>query len=131
MGAKPTFTHTLSERLEALDYFRTELREWLARVGTDRDEAEDLVLAAWEVCANAIEHPVDPDGSGVRVEAWATDGVVRIAVRDTGSWMARSVRRPNRGLGLRLARAMVDRMSILSEQPGTEVVLWRSIGGRA
>ena len=130
MRAKPTFSYTLPDRLEALHEFRRHLRAWLAVVGMDGRDAEDVVLAAWEVCANALEHPVDPDGSGVRVEAWATEGVVRLAVRDTGSWVERSIRRPDRGLGLRLARAMVDRMSILSEQPGTEVVLWRSIGGR-
>jgi hypothetical protein len=73
MGAKPIFTYTLSEGLGALHDFRTELRAWLARVGTDRDEAEDLVLAAWEVCANAIEHPSIRTAQS-RVEAWATDG---------------------------------------------------------
>ena len=130
MGRGATFTYTIPDRLEALRDFRRALRRWLAEVDLDQSAAEDLVLAAWEVCANAVEHPRDPDGSGVRVEAWATEGVVRIAVRDTGSWLEK-IPRPNRGLGLGLARALVDRMSILSEQPGTEVVLWRSIGGRA
>lgn len=131
MEQRATFTYTLPDRLEALGDFRRDLRRWLAEVGMEQSTAEDVVLAAWEVCANAVEHPHDPDGSGVRVEAWATEGVVRIAVRDTGSWLKKSIPRPNRGLGLRLARALVDRMSILSEQPGTEVVLWRSISGRA
>ena len=127
----PTFTYTIPDRLEALRDFRRDFRRWLADVGMDQPAAEDVVLAAWEICANAVEHPRDADGSGVQVEAWASPGVVRIAVRDTGSWLHRSVQRSDRGLGLRLARALVDRMSILSEQPGTEIVLWRSIGGRA
>jgi anti-sigma regulatory factor (Ser/Thr protein kinase) len=129
--AAPTFTYTIPGRLEALRDFRSAFRRWLADIGIEQPAAEDVVLAAWEICANAVEHPRDADGSGVQVEAWASPGVLRIAVRDTGSWFHRSVERPNRGLGLRLARALVDRMSILSEQPGTEIVLWRSIGGRA
>jgi anti-sigma regulatory factor (Ser/Thr protein kinase) len=123
-----TFTYTMPDRLQALSGLRTELRAWLSRSGVDRATAEDVVLAAWEVCANAVEHPVDRKHHDVTLVATVGSSGVCIVVEDTGSWRDTGSR-PGRGLGLRLARAMVDRMSIVSRSPGTEVVLWRSTGG--
>lgn len=125
-----TFSYTMPDHLEALSELRTELRAWLSRSGVDRETAEDVVLAAWEVCANAVEHPLDPEHHDVTLVATAGATGLCIVVEDTGSWRD-SVSRPGRGLGLRIARAMVDRMSIVSRHPGTEVVLWRSTGGHA
>ena len=123
-----TFSYTMPDRLEALSALRTELRAWLSRSGVDRDTTEDVVLAAWEVCANAVEHPVDRKHHDVTLVATVGSSGVCIVVEDTGSWRD-TVSRPGRGLGLRLARAMVDRLSIVRRSPGTEVVIWRSTGG--
>ena len=123
-----TLSYTMPDRLEALSGLRTELRAWLARTGVDHETAEDVVLAAWEVCANAIEHPVDRRHADVTLVANVGPSGVRIVVEDTGAWRENN-RRPGRGLGLALARAMVDRMSIVRRSPGTEVILWRSTGG--
>lgn len=132
MDTAATFSFTTAGHLEALGDLRPALRRWLLQdVGMEHADAEDLVLAAWEICANAIEHPRERTAPSVDVDAWASTGAVCIAVRDTGSWLERPVRRPSRGLGLRIARALVDRMSILSGQTGTEVVLWRYTGGSA
>ena len=125
-----TFTYTMPDRLEALPGLRTELRAWLSRSGVDCDTTEDVVFAAWEVCANAVEHPVDPKHHDVTLVATVGSSGVCVVVEDSGSWRD-GVPRPGRGLGLRLARAMVDRMSIVRQSPGTEVVLWRSTGGHA
>jgi len=122
-----TFSYTMPDRLEALSTLRTELRAWLSRSGVDRDTTEDVVLAAWEVCANAVEHPVDRKHHDVTLVATVGSSGVCIVVEDTGSWRD-TVSRPGRGLGLRLARAMVDRLSIVRRSPGTEVVIWRSTG---
>ena len=127
-----TFSFTTADRLEELGEFRVALRRWLLHdVEMEHEDAEDLVLAAWEICANAIEHPRNRKETAVEVEAWASTRAVRIAIRDTGTWVGRPVNRQNRGLGLRLARALVDRMSILCEQSGTEVVMWRYTGRSA
>ena len=117
----------MPDRLEALSALRTELRAWLSRSGVDRDPTEDVVLAAWEVCANAVEHPVDRKHHDVTLVATVGSSGVCIVVEDTGSWRD-TASRPGRGLGLRLARAMVDRLSIVRRSPGTEVVIWRSTG---
>jgi serine/threonine-protein kinase RsbW len=120
----------MPDRLESLSGLRTELRAWLSTSGVDRETADDVLLAAWEVCANAVEHPVDRQHHDVTLVATAGASGLCIVVEDTGSWRD-SVSRPGRGLGLRLARALVDRMSIVRRSPGTEVVLWRSTGGHA
>jgi anti-sigma regulatory factor (Ser/Thr protein kinase) len=120
-----TFTYTIPDRIEALPKLRAALRVWLADVGVDPKAREDVVLAAWEICTNAVEHPVDPEETEVTVNGWASPHGVRIAVHDSGAWRE-TLRRPGRGLGLRLARAMTDRLLILTGRPGTDVVMWRS-----
>jgi anti-sigma regulatory factor (Ser/Thr protein kinase) len=130
MAEIPPFSYELAVRLDALDAMRAELRGWLADAGLVTDAAEDVVLAAWEVCANAVEHAVEPTGA-VTVVARATPLGVRITVHDSGSWREPVVTRVGRGLGLRLATAFMDRVSILRDRPGTEVVMWRFTGRRA
>ena len=131
MEETTTFSYTMPDHLQALSGMRTELRDWLAGTGVDRGTAEDVVLAAWEVCANAVEHPVSRRHHDVTLVASVLPAGVRVVVEDTGSWRDDSVPRPGRGLGLRLAQGMVDRMSIVRRRPGTDVVLWRSTGGHA
>ena len=130
MQETQTFSYAVEDRLDALLGMRMALRRWLADVGLDTAAAEDVVLAAWEVCANAVEHPVDANG-GVTLVASRTKLGLRVAVHDTGTWRERAVQRPGRGLGLRIARGVMDRVSILRDRRGTEVVMWRFLGGRA
>ena len=128
MGASSTFSYTMPARLEALPELRAELRAWLAQTHVDPETAEDVTLAAWEVCANAVEHPIDRRHPDVTLVARADPTGICVVVEDTGHWHDH-VPRPGRGFGLRLARALVDRMSIVRRRPGTEIVLWRSTGG--
>ena len=120
------FSATIPGRTEALRPLRHSLREWLAAAGIEAATADDVVLAAWEVCANALEHPVRPrHPPEVRVSVNVSKSYVRVSVQDTGEWRVHTVRRAQRGLGLRLARALMDRVSILRDRTGTEVVMWR------
>jgi anti-sigma regulatory factor (Ser/Thr protein kinase) len=129
MDEPATFSYAVDDRLDALLGMRFALRRWLSDVRLDSEAAEDIVLAAWEVCVNAVEHAVEPRG-GVTLVASRTRLGVRIAVHDSGTWREHAVQRPGRGLGLRLTRAVMDRVSILRDRPGTEVVMWRFTGGR-
>jgi anti-sigma regulatory factor (Ser/Thr protein kinase) len=130
MQETATFSYTIDDRLETILELRIALRRWLADVGLDTEAVDDVALAAWEVCVNAVEHAVEPRG-GVTLVASRTRVGVRIAVHDCGTWRERAAQRPGRGLGLRLATAVMDRVSILRDRPGTEVVMWRFTGGRA
>jgi anti-sigma regulatory factor (Ser/Thr protein kinase) len=103
-----TFSCTMPDRLDALAEMRAELRAWLARSGVDPETAEDIVLAAWEVCANAAEHPLDPKHHDVTLVATVGPSGVCIVVEDTGSWRD-TVPRPGRGRGRGRAPAEVAR----------------------
>lgn len=53
--------------------------------------------------------------------------MVRVAVRDFGGWNEGHSRTETRGRGLRMIRALVDRVEITSNEEGTEVVLSSSL----
>jgi anti-sigma regulatory factor (Ser/Thr protein kinase) len=124
MSRPTTFSRTVPPRLEALPDFRAELRNWLGETDVPKQVAEDIVLAAWEVCANAVEHPAGEVPSTVAVEAQCSPRGVRVAVRDGGTWTGKRRSRPC-GYGLRLVEGLVDRMAIRRGFGGTEVVLFR------
>jgi anti-sigma regulatory factor (Ser/Thr protein kinase) len=124
----PTFKRSVPPRLEALPSMRVELREWLTALDVPRPVANDIVLAAWEVCANAIEHPVQTSAQEVAVEAKALPRGIRVAVRDAGRWTGMRLARANRGLGLRIVEGLVDRLAIRRGLGDTEVVLFRCTG---
>ena len=121
-----TFSYTMPDRLEALSTLRTELRAWLSRSGVDRDTAEDVVLAAWEVCANAIEHADDPREEVVRIRATVDESRVRIVIDDTGQFVPISDR-PNRGLGLLLTEKLSSELEITTSERGTRVALEKAL----
>jgi anti-sigma regulatory factor (Ser/Thr protein kinase) len=87
----------------------------------DRGRAEDVILAAGEAVGNAIEHAYRGDRGVVRLRAYVADRRVVIEVRDSGVW--RLAGDPERGRGLGIMRALVDRVSIESTKTGTNVRL--------
>jgi anti-sigma regulatory factor (Ser/Thr protein kinase) len=126
MSHPATFKHSLAPRLEELHSFRAGLRDWLDEVAVPRAEAEDIVLAAWEVCTNAIEHPTPAPRHAVAVEATALPRGIRVAVRNGGTWSSTWLSRRARGcFGLRMVEGLVDRLAIRRGLGETEVVLFR------
>ena len=121
-----TFRRSVTPRLDQLPGVRSELRGWLRELDVPHPAAEDIVLAAWELCANAIEHHPPAASMPVTVEGMALPRGIRVAVRDPGSWTGRAFSRPNRGLGLRLVEGLVDRVAIRRGFGETEIVLFRS-----
>jgi GAF domain-containing protein/anti-sigma regulatory factor (Ser/Thr protein kinase) len=111
----------------SLNVLRDALRAWLEGAPTERAEAEEIVLAAWEACANAIEHAQDPGSDAVRVTAALDDSRVRIVVEDSGRW-APQADRPDRGLGLHLMRTLMSSVDIDTGDEGTRVTLERTLG---
>jgi anti-sigma regulatory factor (Ser/Thr protein kinase) len=112
---------------------RDGLRRWLAEVGTEKDVRDDIVLACWEATANAIEHPLADDVDiQVKVRAVRQGDHVVVSVSDSGRWREREPGnvREERGLGLKLIRALMDRVQIVPTATGTEVVMWRRIASR-
>jgi serine phosphatase RsbU (regulator of sigma subunit)/anti-sigma regulatory factor (Ser/Thr protein kinase) len=104
---------------------RRTLREWLERVGATEEESRDIVLAAVEAAANAVEHAYGPGEAQFEFEAHAVAGEVTIRVQDFGSWREESD--PHRGRGLGVMRAAMDDVEIDSENEGTRVTLRRRL----
>ena len=65
-------------------------------------DAEMLVLAAGELCANAVEHAYPADGGGSVEVALAREpgGVLTLVVRDRGRWRPPPADPGERGRGL-------------------------------
>lgn len=101
------------------------MRRWLRRCGASEDETYDIVVAAQEACANAVEHAYGPGHQSFRLEGSCTGGLVRVSVRDEGSW--RPPRGLHRGRGLVLMRRLMDEVTVERGETGTLVVLERTL----
>jgi serine phosphatase RsbU (regulator of sigma subunit)/anti-sigma regulatory factor (Ser/Thr protein kinase) len=113
---------TIPSNIASMPLVRDALRTWVGGTVLDRSDAEALVLAAWEACANAIEHAVAPADRHVRVRAETVDSVVRVVIEDTGGWAPPSGD-ANRGFGLRLMEALVSDVAIERNGEGTRITL--------
>jgi serine phosphatase RsbU (regulator of sigma subunit)/anti-sigma regulatory factor (Ser/Thr protein kinase) len=110
----------------ALSQLRRRLGPWLVHAGASKEEAYDVVLAACEAAANAVEHAYGPSEARFHVTAQEEEGEVRVEVRDHGAW--RPQRDPRRGRGLSVMRELMDDVSVNSSGGGTNVLLRRRLG---
>ncbi|WFE54470.1 ATP-binding protein [Micromonospora sp. WMMD1155] len=104
---------------------RADVRRKLGDLAVDPDVLEDLLLAASEAVNNAVEHAQRPSRPEVRVRVQAGGGLVRISVRDFGTWRDR---RPamDRGRGALLMNAYGD-VRLVSTVEGTTVTIERRL----
>jgi anti-sigma regulatory factor (Ser/Thr protein kinase) len=114
---------------EGLGRMRARLDEWLGELGAGPDIRHDVLLAAWEACANAVEHARGPEGRTFTLHAEREDDMVRLRIGDTGRWRAPDGAAGERGLGLPLMRGLMDRVDIVHAAEGTVVVLERRLDG--
>ncbi|HET7488127.1 MAG TPA: SpoIIE family protein phosphatase [Acidimicrobiales bacterium] len=108
------FEHRLSQSMAAVSVSRGLLREWLVRVPVDADAVHDLLLAATELCANAVEHASWQRG-GVVLRAHTEGADVVLEVEDDGgglAWPLHLLEPPDptvdHGRGLWLVRTFTD-----------------------
>ncbi|TNH31094.1 response regulator [Micromonospora orduensis] len=104
---------------------RRDVRLALADLDVDPDVLEDLLLAASEAMNNAVEHAQRPSRPEVRVRLQVGGGLIRISVRDFGTWRDR---RPamDRGRGALLMNAYGD-VRLVSTAEGTTVTIERRL----
>jgi anti-sigma regulatory factor (Ser/Thr protein kinase) len=112
--------------LGAMELVRDAMRTWLGGLELERTDAEDVVLATWEACANAIEHAVDPKERIVTVHANQEDSLIRVTVVDTGRWAPPSAR-DDRGLGLQMMNSLVTSVAVTESPRGTSVTLEKTL----
>lgn len=104
---------------------RTALRTWLTRTRLEPEQAMNVLVAAGEAVANAIEHGHrdNPEGT-IRLGATALVDQVRLTITDTGSWKTpQPASYPHRGRGIALMRGLMHDVTINPDAAGTTVHL--------
>ncbi|OBI79265.1 SpoIIE family protein phosphatase [Mycobacterium sp. E740] len=102
---------------------RTALRKWLAQAGVDPTQTLDVLIAAGEALANAIEHGHrdHPDGK-VRLRATALADRLHLTIVDTGAWKPPHFDpAAHRGRGIALMRALMHDVTIEPGEGGTTI----------
>jgi serine phosphatase RsbU (regulator of sigma subunit)/anti-sigma regulatory factor (Ser/Thr protein kinase) len=104
---------------------RTALRSWLTRASVRPDEAMNVLVAAGEAVANAIEHGHrHTPGGTVSLDACALVDQVQLTVTDTGMWKPpQGAPDPRRGRGISLMRGLMHDVTIDRDVAGTTVHL--------
>jgi serine phosphatase RsbU (regulator of sigma subunit)/anti-sigma regulatory factor (Ser/Thr protein kinase) len=104
---------------------RAALRNWLTRAQVNPDRALNVLVAAGEAVANAIEHGHrhSPEGT-ISLGATALGDHVQLTITDTGSWKPpQRASYPDRGRGIPLMRKLMQDVSIALDTAGTTVQL--------
>lgn len=113
---------------EGLAATRHALRAWLEATGARSRSIDEMILAAGEALANAIEHAYlrDARPGAVVLDATIEGSSVEIVVRDVGHW--RQVPAPGpRGRGLMLMNRAMDEVVLDRSSGGTRVTMRRSL----
>jgi PAS domain S-box-containing protein len=102
---------------------RAALRGWLARCGVDTVTAQNVLVAAGEACANAIEHGHQHAPTGrIRLLAAATADNLQLTVTDSGRWKTpQPAESTHRGRGLMLIRALMSEVTVTTGAAGTVI----------
>ncbi|WP_240468422.1 SpoIIE family protein phosphatase [Streptomyces dangxiongensis] len=102
---------------------RNALRSWLAQCELPPSTVQNVLVAAGEACANAIEHGHrHAPGEAVRLRAEALVDNLRLTVADSGRWkVPQPELNAHRGRGVALMRAMMQQVTITPGPSGTTV----------
>jgi len=117
---------------ENLSAARGAARDWLAAARVGADAVQDVVLAAGEALANAVEHGSPEAGSPdagsprMRLEMRLGPGrEIELVVADEGGWRAPAADPGLRGQGIRIMRAVMDDVEIAGGEDGTTIRMVR------
>jgi len=120
-----------------LAVLRAKLRQWLSAAGIGGREGTDILIAAGEATANAVEHAAAGRDAGappvqLTFTARAGHNTVELTVADTGSWRSPPADRGEpapgtRGHGLIFMHALMDDVTIVPSADGTTVTLTKDL----
>ncbi len=106
---------------------RALLRRWLQHAGGSAEEVMEILTAAGEAAANAIEHAHAGSDLQLRIEAEIYDDEIEICVRDHGRWVEPGAGNGERGRGIQLMRALMDLVEVTPSPEGTMVRMRRRL----
>ena len=104
---------------------RKALRTWLTRAQVGPDQSMNVLIAAGEAVANAVEHGHrERPGGMISLDATALGDQVELTITDSGSWkIPQPAANPHRGRGITLMRGLMQDVSIHPQAAGTTVHL--------
>ncbi|GGR42606.1 histidine kinase [Streptomyces cinereoruber] len=104
---------------------RKALRGWLDQCDLPPGTVQNILVAAGEACANAIEHGHrDAPGDTVYFRAEASVDNLHLTVTDTGRWkVPQPERNAHRGRGMALMRALMQQVTVTQGPTGTTVAM--------
>ncbi|MEW2165268.1 SpoIIE family protein phosphatase [Streptomyces sp. NPDC007084] len=102
---------------------RKTLRSWLDQCDLPPRTVQNVLVAAGEACANAIEHGHrDAPGDVIHIRAEAFVDNLHLTIADTGRWKAPEPElNTHRGRGMRLMRALMQQVTVTPGPSGTTV----------
>jgi PAS domain S-box-containing protein len=121
----------------SLALLRARLRRWLSAASIGAPQATDIMIAAGEAAANAVEHatdgrPADAAPVQITLTARAAHAMIQLTVADTGSWRSPPPDREEpapgtRGHGVIFMHALMDDVTIDPSAHGTTVTLTKDL----
>ncbi|GAC1518958.1 MAG: hypothetical protein NVS2B3_15180 [Vulcanimicrobiaceae bacterium] len=120
--APSDFAFVFSSLPLAVSIMRRTFAHYLQQRGVRDDDVQAILLAVGEAAANAVEHAYVGEPGLVRVLASHRDDTLVVDVLDGGSWKPIE-RRDERGRGIKIMRALMDRIEIRTMQSETSVRL--------
>ena len=133
----PLTVQVAADDPSCLALLRARLRQWLPAAGIGAAEATDLMIAAGEAAANAVEHatsgrPAAAPRVQITLTASAARDAIRLTVADTGTWRPPPADREppapdTRGHGIIFMHALMDDVNIDSSPHGTTVTLTKDL----
>jgi PAS domain S-box-containing protein len=102
---------------------RQALRAWLTRCDIGAERIQDILVAAGEACANAIEHGHrHKPGAPIQLHAVASVDRLNLTIVDSGQWKSPETSL-HRGRGLALMRATMQHVAVTPGPDGTVVTM--------
>jgi anti-sigma regulatory factor (Ser/Thr protein kinase) len=120
------FEFRLQARPSSAVLLRRKLEDWLTARGISKREQFDVLLAASEAFANAVEHPQLPAAGVVDVEASVDGDELELTIRDYGAWRNERERSEG-GLGFPIMWTVMQDVEVDSQCEGSRITLRRRL----
>jgi anti-sigma regulatory factor (Ser/Thr protein kinase) len=115
-----TFDCVFSAVPFAAPFVRRGLERYLTEHGVADDHRFAIITAVGEAVANAVEHAYADVPGTVNLHVRFDESVVRVHIEDSGRWRP-ATKEEERGRGIPLMRALMDRVEIRTDSASTQV----------
>ncbi len=132
----PSTIQSTQREIYFSDHFEEDVRHCfssiLAETRMNRNDNRELMFALQEVALNAWEHSKSRDNK-ITLNFTLSNNEIRVAVRDRGRGLKNQKPKENtspyRGSGLKIVRALSDKLIIKEQNPGLTVLITKKLRG--